>query len=486
MSLASRVRRWVCLCCPLLVVATFVGCGGQAIHIETKIHPNGSIDRAFCQPSETIPAASLDEQLWTKVREVKAVPRGPLETPIRELAPPGKMGEATAVVAWGTFLSIADLPEHFLHPSVGAREPSRLKPALELVDHGLITEGTWQESLNDEVSGEDQRAACQELAELGSRLLPKTLALWMEREINEEVNATALADWMRGEGARLVTELAFVIYDAGLRKKLYSDEAYVQSRLLAVARHHGIPLTSDTEGEEEVDDEDEKRKAELEAQLFDLLKRAVRTKDGGPIPRERFQRLFEIGTNGWPNPNLVPVYTTEQVAEEHKKLVALFKTVRGEVFGPGEAGDAKFDAKLAELRERILGLYTFTPPVNFHCRLEVPGHVLSTNGVVTDSGQVEWSFEGKEAFPSVYVMECHWVAPSKDAKMPDSVAQAIKNPKNLVELLRLVKANSLIATAVEECAKTGDLKPLKQRAIETFLLPERRTVEKTLKLLGEK
>ncbi|MCY2966782.1 MAG: hypothetical protein NT069_24660 [Planctomycetota bacterium] len=482
MSLASRVRRWVCLCCALMVVGAFVGCGGQASHIEPKIHPNGSIDRAFCQPRETIPSASLDEQLWTKVREVKAVPPGPLETPIRELVPPAKKGEATAVVAWGTFRSIADLPEHFLHPSVGAREPSRLKPVLDLVDHGLITEGTWWESLNDEVSGEDQRAACQELAELGSRLLPKTVALWMEREINEEVNATALADWMRGEGSRLVTELAFVIYDAGLRKKLYSDEAYVQSRLLAVARHHGIPLTSDAEGEEQ----SEKRKEELEAQLFDLLKRAIRTKDGGPIPRERFQRLFEIVADSQPNPNLVPEYTKEQVAEEHKKLVALFETVQGELFGPGEAGKAKFDAKVAELRERIMGLYTFTPPVNFHCRLEVPGHVLSTNGVVTDSGQVEWSFEGKEAFPSVYVMECHWVAPSKDAKMPDSVALALKNPKNLVELLRLVKANTLIATAVEECAKTGDLKPLKQRAIETFLLPERRTIEKTLKLLGEK
>ena len=462
----TSINNTVAILLPLVVSIT--GCVSEAYKIETRVHRDGTIERAICQPASSVSESVRKHAGWQQIR---AVGKPNTETVIRQMKPLAGDGDKRKkanekrggyFAGWGQFSSAEEIPDHFVVPAAGLDRQGRLHREYRRHDLGLVVEHLWRETLTDVVELDDRRRASDELVKLMFGLGIATL----EHRFQKKYRFALLEKWTRSTAAAFVADMLDLDLQAAIRRPSYREKE-IRVRMIRILDRYGLKV-ADASGRllKEVPDDADKRF--VIPYVRGLLKQHVRDASGQPISEEAIDEILI-----W----LGVVRSAEEMADvgtepgavddKEKKLTPLeesWQAIIKKRFGSEKA----FEATRRRMTIRIFGVYRSPFPFvifgtgrPFDVSLRLPGRVVETNGKITGEGTVVWNFAASEAFPLGYEMGCR----SLETREQSAVLLAkLKPADRLGVLLKLVDlvdgdADPLVAV-LRSCATKKNWTPL--------------------------
>jgi hypothetical protein len=126
------------------------------------------------------------------------------------------------------------------------------------------------------------------------------------------------------------------------------------------------------------------------------------------------------------------------------------------------SGEKQFHDQTARLLVRIVGLHGF--PIlrgdQFDYSLTLPGEVVETNGQVMSANKLRWQFDGSDAYPLGYVMECRSVLPELEAQENLLQNQPLSDRDMMLQFVALIADREPLRQALFECRKQKKMTPL--------------------------
>ncbi len=472
----------------LLWIIGFVGIGCEPSYhrAETRLLPDGTIERAILQPLEVTPCAVQHSADWETSYQIfksdagdvssrrlnklllryqamaarddqeflHAVPRiqyaafphgiYDVDLPFDFFAdePPSRQQEwpsADYYLARGKFADLRQIPAHLEFVAPKQLPSGKLVRQLDRKDLGLVTEWTWEETLTDCVTISDHRAARNEVLEL---VVPVVVAAC--REVwGPDYQLQDLEQWLRGEVTTCFHDVCDAVLDVGLRKeyKEYTD-ARVQLRIAGVLKRHGLDQFDD-EGQVIQDQAELDRR--LRAFLTVHLQKYVRDKQGRPISNQQVEELLHKGE----------VISTDESTVEESRFNQVLNRLLVAKFGSEEQA-TEYAQRISA---RLFGLYLiriFQGEREFNYEMTVPGVVLETNAQLETDQTVRWKFNAKEAYPLGYTMRLVVAVPNQvvlDKHFPNA---KLNRREALIAYRNLVPEKSDLLAELQDLVRRDD------------------------------
>lgn len=416
------------------------GCDPEFYRAETRLLPDGMIERAVYQPLERTPDDVQKSPAWAETHGVrKAESTSDREMSPRDLArrlemPAGKPIKVPVYwIAAGQFAEAAAVPNHLVFKAPEGLPEGRLVRDLRRVDRGLVTEWTWTETLTDCVTLADHRAARNEVVDMAATILLASCAeTW-----GPEYNLKEFEDWLRGDVAVCFHELCDALLELGLNKHKHKSPGDENWILLAeILKRHGLDMF----------DADHKLLKSPQADqrikqfVSDKLRLLVRDKQGRPLSNEHIRDVGRLLP-----PNDAQQSRLGQSAER--------------VAHASHGGKEQFEEQVNRLGSRLFGLYCWPilgNPQSFDYRMEVPGIVLETNAGLVAEGKLRWKFEASDAFPLGYVMRAVVAVPNTAALQKHFPGAKLDTREAVVEYLDLVQRDAKLLAAMIALVQNND------------------------------
>lgn len=446
------------------LLAGIAGCGQEVFRAETKLEANGRVTRAIFQPKGETPESVRKPGVWSGGMTYSVErPAGPWSAPISSL-PVLPEAEKPYFAAWGTFDSIAKIPEHYFVKAGFGLPDGKLIRDYKTIDHGFVTEHVWRETLTDIVTIDDLHQARDEL----TRLLIDTGDDILQATFGDEYDFSDLARWFDTEGRTWVAELLDASFDAASRTK--EDKAWSATLMPAasrICRRHGLDLPDILESPPETDE----FQRTLQSFARDTIRRTVKRRDGRTVSDLVIEQI------------VITIYTGFSAAhgddELRAKLPPGLEAAKAKVIVRRFESDEKFQARLQPLALRICGLYRIRllgPPRPFHFTLEVPGVITRTNGVFVSDRVVEWSFHAIEAYPHGYSMECRFLVPDTVRQKQLLNGTPLTDRDSLVRFVTIVNHDQAIRDTLRASIDAATLEPLRTRLANRRLAAKKETL----------
>ena len=394
-----------------MVVAFAGGCSDKTFKIETRINSDGTIDRAICQPGDSLPGPPGHMQDgWDETRVV-GLPSE--DTPIREMklvdARTKKGKEANYFAGWGRFQKVADIPDHFVVHAEGLDRQGRLVRNFRHRDLGLAVEYAWKETLTDVVKLDDRLRARDLWTDLFIDLTIATL----EHRFGKAYRFESLETWSRETAAAVVADVLELDLEFAMRRQ-EPDEKELENRLLLLLARHDLVLTGpDGKTLKKLGGEDFEEKV-LTPFVRRLLREHVRDAEGESLGEDAVEEILAwlplVRASEEPGPAAIPADGPAAGPDEARpptRLEISWQAVVIKRFG----SEKVFEKRARHLSTRIWGVHR-TPFLSlgggrrFEVSLQLPGDVVETSGVISGGGEVTWRFSTTMAFPSGYRMTC--------------------------------------------------------------------------------
>ena len=433
-----------------MVVVLAGGCSDKTFKIETRINSDGTIDRAICQPGDSLPGPPGHLQDgWDETRVV-GLPSD--DTPIRQMklvdARTKKGKEANYFAGWGRFKDVADIPDHFVVHAEGLDRQGRLVRNFQHRDLGLVVEYAWKETLTDVIKLDDRLRA----RDLWTSLFIDLTIATLKHRFGKTYRFESLETWARKIAAAVVADVLELDLEFALRRR-EPDETEFENRLLLLLARHDLMMTGpDGKVLKKLDGEDFEEKV-LTPFVRRLLRQHVRDAEGKSLGEDAVEEILAwlplVGAPEEPGPATIPAagFTDGPAdvldgARPPTRLEISWEAVVIKRFGSEKA----FEKRSRHLSARIWGVYR-TPFLSlgggrhFEVSLQLPGDVVETSGTITGAGEVAWRFPAAAAFPSGYRMDC------RSLEIRPGAAELLKHfkpadrRKVLLKLVRLISAD---------------------------------------------
>ena len=418
-----------------MLVLCCAGCNPESFRAETRLLPDGSVERAVYLPLKHVPDDARQSREWSsnhRLREVKSMAdrQLPIDDLIRRFGKPADEGHPNDYwIAKGKFADLKAIPNHLVFKAPEGLKDGRLVRQLERKDWGVVTEWTWNETLTDSFTFADHRQARSDAIEMAVPIIVAACAeTW-----GPEYDLKEFERWLRGDVASCFQELCDVVLEGGLDKHKHSWESPVLlAKFDEVFQKQGLHLF-DAEHKPLKNEETEQR---LEEFFSKVLRQHVRDKKGEPLAKELLRDAL--------------------AGSEKSRLSRAFERVTHARYG----GKERFQEHFNRLGIRMFGLYCW-PPVfrdsqSFDYRLDVAGFVLETNATLIAERTLRWTFRSEDAFPLGYLMRA-------TVAIPDTVALAKHFPnakldsrETIVNYLDLVRSDAKLKLALDDLIQKND------------------------------
>ena len=371
----------------VLAAATQAACL-ETQYVDTVVHADGSVDRAFVQSTGLTPESARRPELWRASKVTPTLPERPWDGSIAALPLAGPKDEKTFFAATGHFGSVGAVPDHYVEPAEDGAAASRLVRSYDARDLGFVTERTWTETLTD-IAGPDQmRQAREEFAKVNGRLLQATLddALGSDYEYGDYVN------WVTSAVRNLTGALAEAQLEARARYGTMPADEETDRNFKSVAAYYGLPTEED----------------EIHALVKQKAAAQIRRRDQRPVD----PAIIEVVSEGaWEIASSGMVRFKPGVPAAAPFAAAWEKAASRE-FGGAEA----LDTRAKVLTQRMVGITLEDSGRKYEFSLALPGTIVETNGVLQADAKVTWSFTLADAFAFGYTMKCRSLEPNLAAQ----------------------------------------------------------------------
>ena len=427
------------LLCLLVAVA---GCEPTVIRLETKILPDGSINRAFLQPRERSSDESLAEGSWEQVTWLAAGDAREFVRPIRSLKIVNRQEVDHYAAAWGHFPDVIKVPDHYVRSVEHSDKTSRLKRDLKIADYGLVTEYLWSETLTDRVPLDEFREARTELF----RLLSDFYEYIFSKGMSDEYEVSRLVRWLRTDGHDWFNAATDVLYESGIPLGPDEEETF-KKELFRISVRHGLCPPGHLAAEFQTEDGD----FDVERALPLVMQHHVRRRDGKPLTPDEMSAVFKV---------LLLEF------DEKKPLEARLEKVRLEAVQRFPGGPEALNKQQAELLTRMFGIQGagYTALEMFYCVLSVPGEIVETSGELQSDSSVRWEFSAIKAWPRGYEMRCRSLLDRTPEIRKSVQCTPQLNRSQMLKIIDLVSEDDELRELLIECRTSESLEPLRKLA----------------------
>lgn len=424
----------------IISVAVFtLGCEPKLFRAETVLHADGSVSRAIYQPADATTALAQKPGVWTGTTYADRINPNKWSGKIADLPQAARDDEHPYFAGWGDFESPARLPNAFVKKGPPGLPDGKLVVEYQREDFGLVVEHKWKETLTDIVTIDDMHLARRQMADMLVPLAQKIL----DEALGDQYDTTRLVDWLNQTGTPWFFEITDVVVAIAGRGE-FSEEKLTLAAAPVFARH-GLVLT-DASGKLL---ETEKANRAIELYATRVLRDNLRRRDGEGVPDEVIDEILEwLGLRERP----------ENSDERYKRYHDAVETVIAETFGGPEA----FNDAMSPLMARLLGLYAseiLGAPYHFHYTLITPGAIVKTNGTLLSDRSVRWTFEGNDAFPFGYAMECESLDVQTGLEKELLGAPVLDDRDTILKYVEIASSNEAVLDALRACAKEKSLAP---------------------------
>jgi hypothetical protein len=411
-----------------------VGCGSEQFIIQTRIFPDGSVERAVYQPLDRVPEAARKPDQWQKVTYISDKHPWPESGKISDLPVLPAHKDRGYFAAWGKFPSPQAIPEHYQFLAKNQDvPPGRLVRAYVREDLVSVVEHRWRETLTDIVTLEGMRQAREELANLFLDIGQGTF----NEALGKEYDATELFRWLRKDGKAWladVTDKAFVYL--ATHKDPDATQGLLEE-LAAITARYGLNLKP--QGKWLEDPVLEKLLEEFA--LRQVSSRVRRRADGKPVDWETvivwFHDLKQGGDKGF-------------FPQAVKRVIVQI------------GGEEAVEKRVGQLLPRIVGHYRgiLLPKRTFQGNLMVPGEVVETNGLLVSPNRVCWEFDPQNAWPLGYEMTCRSLEAQRQTQQDLLGRQPLADRDSILRFRELMKTTPKLAEVLRTCRKEKSLAAL--------------------------
>lgn len=415
------------LCC--------AGCNPESFRAETRLLPDGSVERSVYQPLKRVPDDVRQSREWSsnhRILEVKSAAdrQLPIDDLIRRFGKPADEEHPNDYwMAKGKFADIKAIPNHLVFKAPDGLKDGRLVRQLERKDWGVVTEWTWNETLTDSFTFVDHRKARSDAVDTAVPIIVAACAeTWgLEYDLKE------FEQWLRGDVASCFQELCDVVLELGLDKHIHSRESSaLHAKFDEVFQKHGLHLF-DAEHNSLKPEETERRLVEF---FSKVLRQYVRDRKGEPLANEHLRDALS--------------------GSEESRLSRALERVGYAKYG----GKERFEEHVNRLGIRMFGLYCW-PPVfrdsqSFDYRMDVAGFVLETNATLIAERTLRWKFRSEDAFPLGYLMRATVAIPDTDAMAKHFPNAKLDTRETIVNYLDLVRADVQLKLALDDLVQKND------------------------------
>ncbi len=415
------------LCC--------AGCNPESFRAETRLLPDGSVERSVYQPLKRVPEDARQRREWAfnhRIHEMKWTSglQLPIDDLIRHFDKPADDEKPNDYwFAKGKFTDINAIPNHLVIKAPEGMKDGRLVRQLERKDWGVVTEWTWNETLTDSFTFADHRKARIDAVEMAIPLIVAACAeTW-----GSEYDLKPLERWLRGDAAASYQELCDIVLEWGLDKhKLSWESPVLLAKFDKVFQMQELHLF-DAE-HKPLKDEDAKRC--LEEFVSKVLRQYVRDKKGEPLANEHLRNALS--------------------GPEESRLSQTLERVAHAKYG----GEKRFQEHVNRLGIRMFGLYCWPPvfrtPQSFDYRMDVAGFVLETNATLIAERTLRWTFRSEDAFPLGYLMRATVAIPNIDVLAKHFPNAKLDTREIIVNYLDLVRADAQLKLALDDLIQKND------------------------------
>ena len=421
------------------------GCDSEHFRAETRLLADGSVERIVYQPLARTPKQAQQPKVWQESYGVLKAEqplhqRMPLRDLMRRLQIPVPSQHKSTVPYWmaaGKFADASAIPDHLEFEAPEGLPSGRLTRQLERQEAGFVTEWIWQETLTDVVTGTDHRVARNEAADLFASLTIAACAdVW-----GPDYDLKKLEDWLRGDLTKCFQELCDAVLETSLNKKiLHAESKPLMEQALKILKRYGLDLL---DAQQQLIKDQTESENRLRKFVTENLQRLVRDKNDRPLKDELLQDTLQTL---WPRSDDSRETKLKQAL--HRAAIARFGT------------DEKLDKEMSRLPVRIFGLYQsafFQGKRNFDYRLDFPGVLVETNGILVGDRTVCWKFDAIEAFPLGYPMRAVMAIVNTAALEKHFPRARFDRREILTEYLSLVRADDELRGVLNALVKENDV-----------------------------
>ncbi len=420
------------------------GCESEHFRAETRLLEDGSLERIVYQPLARTPEKAQQPNIWLETDRVPKAElaehqRMPLRQLVRNLRIPVPSQHKSPVQYWmadGKFANASAIPDALKFDAPEGLSDGRLIRQLDRRDLGFVTEWIWRETLTDAVTVADHRLARIEVADLVATL---TIAACTEAW-GPDYDLKKLEHWLRQDVTNCFQELCDAFLEVSLKKSLNHAEIMpLMERGAKILKRYGLDLF---DAEQRLLKNDAELRDRLQKFVNEKLQQLVRDKNDRPLKDELLQDTIKTF---WSGPD--ETGDTKLKLAFQRAAMAKFKT------------DEKIEKELSRLAARILGLYHW--PLHgerkFDYRMEFPGMVVETNGILIGDRTVRWKFEATEAFPLGHSMRAVVAVVSTAALTKHFPRARFDRRETVVEYLDLVDADDDLRDALNELVQKNEV-----------------------------
>jgi hypothetical protein len=300
---------------------------------------------------------------------------------------------------------------------------------------------------------------------MANLLVPLALKI-LDEVLGDKYDTGKLGDWLSQTATPWLFEISDVMFQSGVRRELSEDK--LAAAFAPVCARRGLVLT-DASGKLL---ESTALKDAVETYAARVLRDTLRRRDGEDVSDEDIARILEgVGLKERPANGDEPYRRYREAVE---KVIA-------EKFG----GEEAFESAWSPLLARVLGLYAgglLGSPHKFHFTLQTPGPIVKTNGMLVSDRSVRWTFEGIDAYPFGYAMECESLAAHDELQKAWLGRRVLTTREALVQYIDLVRSDPALRQALLACAEENNLAPFYQARGEA---PVASATEKAFDAMGK-
>lgn len=450
-----RRTRWATFA--LLLLGATTGCASRYF-AETRLNPDGSVERAIWQPRQN--AADVESQVgdWSRIVPVRDLERDERPLDIRLWAESHQQDKGSSLAAWGMFSSVSDIPAHTLFATPDQKLFGSLDRRYSRRDLIFVAEHSWEEVLQDIVNLRGMQQACDRLVDS----LMSDSQILLEDRWGAEYDVSQVVEWIGSSGREWLRESVELLYDTMARRP---DD---QNSLLAegfadISANYGLMLRHPDGrlfGSEEEEHPDLARRAWRHF-LMQLLGKKLTRHDDQPHDSEKLRQLADEVT-------AVLVGTPEGEPESpppiDEKSWQLWHDALSSLITKRYVTQEACQTHYINLSAHVVGVYLF-PFTSNHAQLEysmeMPGTIVETSGRLVSENRVEWKFQASEAFPLGYSMKVRSLEPLIAPQQELFGKTPLTSRADVLEFANLLEQYPVLQRILETCRQQGSLGPLR-------------------------